>query len=183
MAGRIAEFIDKGGKNPKIGISVPDKWDELHKAVKMLKDADSAELFFLPMSAEGGREAHVNPELFGRDIANFPSRYGDIPLKSDYLDSVISLVHMTEVPNRKQYMEEIVRIIKPDGRLMIVDFGRFDSYLLEEIFDRNLDIESDRGVPVEPDLLTTDAMQVIDDPEIDVVALMTNPHLIRRFQV
>ena len=33
----------------------------------------------------------------------------------------------------------------------------------------DLDIESDRGVAVAPDLLTTDAMQVIGDPEIDVV--------------
>jgi len=33
----------------------------------------------------------------------------------------------------------------------------------------DLDIESDRGVPIYRDLLTTDAMQVIDDPEIDVV--------------
>ncbi len=33
----------------------------------------------------------------------------------------------------------------------------------------DLDIESDRGVPVERDLLTVDAMTVINDPEIDVV--------------
>jgi len=33
----------------------------------------------------------------------------------------------------------------------------------------DLDIESDRGVPVDRDLLTVDALQVIDDPEIDVV--------------
>ncbi len=33
----------------------------------------------------------------------------------------------------------------------------------------DLDIESDRGVPVNKDLLTIDAMQVIDDPDIDVV--------------
>ena len=31
------------------------------------------------------------------------------------------------------------------------------------------DIESDRGVPVNPDLLTVDAMEIIDDPEIDIV--------------
>lgn len=33
----------------------------------------------------------------------------------------------------------------------------------------DLDIESDRGIPVDRDLLTVDAMDVIDDPEIDVV--------------
>lgn len=33
----------------------------------------------------------------------------------------------------------------------------------------DLDLDSDRGIPVEPNLLTGDAMQVIDDPDIDVV--------------
>ena len=33
----------------------------------------------------------------------------------------------------------------------------------------DLDIVSDRGVPVADSLLTTDAMEIIDDPEIDVV--------------
>ena len=33
----------------------------------------------------------------------------------------------------------------------------------------DLDIESDRGIFAEPELLTIDAMEVIDDPEIDVV--------------
>ena len=33
----------------------------------------------------------------------------------------------------------------------------------------DLDISSDRGVAVDPELLTTNAMEVIDDPDIDVV--------------
>ncbi len=33
----------------------------------------------------------------------------------------------------------------------------------------DLDIESDRGIPVSRDLLTVDAMEVINDPEVDVV--------------
>jgi homoserine dehydrogenase len=33
----------------------------------------------------------------------------------------------------------------------------------------DLDIDSDRGIPVDRELLTVDAMDVIDDPEIDVV--------------
>ncbi len=33
----------------------------------------------------------------------------------------------------------------------------------------DLDIESDRGVVIDPGILTTDALSVIDDPEIDVI--------------
>jgi homoserine dehydrogenase len=39
--------------------------------------------------------------------------------------------------------------------------------VLKRIAD--LDIDSDRGVAVDPSILTTNAMEVIDDPEIDVV--------------
>ncbi|MBW2076945.1 MAG: homoserine dehydrogenase [Deltaproteobacteria bacterium] len=39
--------------------------------------------------------------------------------------------------------------------------------VLKRIAD--LDIRSDRGVQIDPAILTTDAMEVIDDPEIDVV--------------
>ena len=33
----------------------------------------------------------------------------------------------------------------------------------------DLDVTSDRGVPVDTDLLTTDAMEIINDPDIDIV--------------
>ncbi len=33
----------------------------------------------------------------------------------------------------------------------------------------DLDIETDRGIPLDRNLLTTDAMEIIDDPEIDVI--------------
>jgi homoserine dehydrogenase len=36
----------------------------------------------------------------------------------------------------------------------------------------DLDIESDRGVNVDPSVLTTDALSVIDDPDIDVIVEM-----------
>ncbi len=52
--------------------------------------------------------------------------------------------------------------------------------LVKKIAD--LDIESDRGVPVDPGLLTTDAMEIIDDPEIQVVVeLMGGLGIAREF--
>ena len=39
--------------------------------------------------------------------------------------------------------------------------------VLKKIAD--LDIDSDRGVRIDPTILTTDAMEILDDPEIDVI--------------
>ncbi|MCP4682327.1 MAG: homoserine dehydrogenase [Desulfobacterales bacterium] len=52
------------------------------------------------------------------------------------------------------------------NRAIITDRAGID-IVVKKIAD--LDIESGRGVPVGPGLLTTDAMEIIDDPEIQVV--------------
>jgi homoserine dehydrogenase len=59
----------------------------------------------------------------------------------------------------------VVEAILKNGELMAQRTGIFP--ILGKIAD--LDIKSDRGVNVDPSLLTTDALLVIDDPEIDVI--------------
>jgi ubiquinone/menaquinone biosynthesis C-methylase UbiE len=118
--------------------------EDIDRALKVLRGSGSSNPFFLTISEGGRRDLQINPDGYEMEITHFPSKYDDIPLKSDYLDGVISLIHLSEVPDRNKYIEEITRIIKTDGGLMIVDYGRFDSYLLEEVFLRNVRIESDR---------------------------------------
>ena len=59
----------------------------------------------------------------------------------------------------------VVEGILNNGELMAQRSGIFP--IIGKIAD--LDIESDRGVAVDPSLLTTDALAVINDPEIDVI--------------
>jgi homoserine dehydrogenase len=59
----------------------------------------------------------------------------------------------------------MVEILLNNRRLIEDRIG--GQIVLKRIAD--LDIHSDRGVHVDPALLTTDAMEIIDDPEIDVV--------------
>jgi homoserine dehydrogenase len=59
----------------------------------------------------------------------------------------------------------VVEGILQNGELMAQRTGIFPT--IGKIAD--LDITTDRGVAVDPALLTTDALSVIDDPEIDVI--------------
>jgi homoserine dehydrogenase len=59
----------------------------------------------------------------------------------------------------------VVRIFHRNSALMEKRLGA--SLKLVKIADH--DIERDRGVSVEPDLLTTDPSEVVDNPEIDIV--------------
>ncbi|MFA7257819.1 MAG: homoserine dehydrogenase [Kiritimatiellales bacterium] len=59
----------------------------------------------------------------------------------------------------------VVEAILKNGELMAQRTGIFP--MIGKIAD--LDIKTDRGVKVDKSLLTTDALSVIDDPEIDVI--------------
>ncbi len=59
----------------------------------------------------------------------------------------------------------VVEGILKNGELMAQRTGIFPT--IGKIAD--LDIKTDRGVKVDPSLLTTDALSVIDDPDIDVI--------------
>ncbi len=59
----------------------------------------------------------------------------------------------------------VVEGILKNGELMAQRTGLFP--VIGKIAD--LDIKTDRGVEVDPSLLTTDALSVINDPEIDVI--------------
>lgn len=59
----------------------------------------------------------------------------------------------------------VVKVLSKNGDTIRQRLGA--SIELVKIAD--LDIESDRGTPVEPSLLTTDAHEILDDPEIDII--------------
>ena len=59
----------------------------------------------------------------------------------------------------------MVEVLSTNRRLIEDRVGA--GILLKRIAD--LDIDSDRGVEIDPEVLTTDAMEVVDDPEIDII--------------
>ncbi|MGB9617006.1 MAG: homoserine dehydrogenase [Desulfomonilaceae bacterium] len=59
----------------------------------------------------------------------------------------------------------VVKILRENGELLRRRIG----FPIELRRIADLDIETDRGVPVERSILTTDAHAVLEDPEIDVV--------------
>ena len=73
-----------------------------------------------------------------REMAYFPSKPDDFPLKNDYLDVVVSTYDLTKNMNIKKYLAEVIRTVKPGGMVIIVEFAQFNSFILERIFAQNL---------------------------------------------
>jgi homoserine dehydrogenase len=59
----------------------------------------------------------------------------------------------------------VVRILHRNAALIEKRLGA----VLKLVKIADLDIERDRGVDVNPEILTTDAAQVVDDPEVDII--------------
>ncbi len=69
------------------------------------------------------------------NITELVSTHDDIPLKDEFVDSAVMILSFHESPDREAYMKEVLRILKPGGVLFIIEFARFESYILESLFN------------------------------------------------
>ncbi len=81
------------------------------------------------------------------DITFIPAREDDFPLKGNYLDAVVFVMVLHMHDNWEPLLKESARILKPGGILIIMDFAKFDSYILEALM-RNV-LTWRRGPPKE----------------------------------
>jgi DNA-binding PadR family transcriptional regulator len=63
------------------------------------------------------------------------ARADDLPLKDEYLDVLITVVLYRGGESWTTFMKEALRTVKPGGRVIMVEFGHFNSYILEEIMN------------------------------------------------
>ncbi len=59
----------------------------------------------------------------------------DIPLKDGYLDVLLTVVMYRKGEAWTSFIDEAIRTLKPGGRLMMVEFGKFNSIILEDIMN------------------------------------------------
>lgn len=64
-------------------------------------------------------------------MSHLPARPTDLPLKDGFLDAIVVGLVLHDLEEWGPFLEEVARTVRKDGIIAIVDFARFDSYILE----------------------------------------------------
>jgi DNA-binding PadR family transcriptional regulator len=83
------------------------------------------------------------PEYLPIEITYIPSKVDDIPLKDGYLDAVAVVTMLSDIDEWETFLDEASRVIRPGGLILVIDFAKFDSYILEALMKRIHQIERD----------------------------------------
>lgn len=138
MTKRFSEILAplKGFVN--IGILTGADQFSIRRSLKIVPRMDRKKYFLLMVEQSKTEGRSDVLDHLDREMAYFPSKVDDIPLKNDYLDVVVSTLDLKKEMNIKKYLAEVIRTVKPGGLVIIVEFAQFNSFILERIFSQNL---------------------------------------------
>jgi len=71
----------------------------------------------------------------GRPYTTVKASPDDVPLKDGYLDVLVTVAIYRKGPEWLSFMKESLRTVRPGGRVIMVEFGKFNSFILEEIMN------------------------------------------------
>ena len=148
VTARAYEIITGSLEDPvNIGLVLSGPGLGAEYVLERFKPIKKFKFFAFELGGEPELDNTVKSEPGGLDITFIPSKEDDFPLKGNYLDAVIFVMALHSQDNWKPLLKESARILKPGGILMIVDFVKFDSYILEAMM-RNV-LTWRRGPPKE----------------------------------
>lgn len=139
----ISDLIRSMGEDAQVGIMIPNTKRGILRARSLVKDIGSQNVVYLLMPTLKGKEDPLKSDDVDFEFNSFPSKFEDIPLKSGYLDAVVSLVHLHDVPSRKRYFSELIRTLKPRGIFITVDIEKLGSSILDRIMTDHVEHDGD----------------------------------------
>jgi len=112
------------------------------------------DVFLIDIPHANNENADISPDIYPepprpQNVMELTGKFEDIPLKNDYLDIIFLSATLVQAPDRDAHMKEVLRTLKPGGRVFVSVASIFDSYILEsltEILNRSKD-ESVRTGP------------------------------------
>jgi DNA-binding PadR family transcriptional regulator len=138
VALRAMEIVVASGEPPfKMGIALLGSEKKVGADVmQMLTSIDDVEPVMIYVDGLCGKCGLCSgglPNLGG--VMSVMATPDDLPLKDDYLDVLLTVVMYREGEEWISFMKEAMRAVKPDGTVIMVEFGQFNSYILEEIMN------------------------------------------------
>jgi DNA-binding PadR family transcriptional regulator len=129
---RAYEIITGTIENPvNVGLVIGGPGQGMEHILERVKPLTELKFFALELGGEHEHDDITKSEKSNLDISFIPAKDDDLPLKSNYLDAVVLISVFHYRKNWKPLLKESARILKPGGILMIIDFAKFDSYILE----------------------------------------------------
>ena len=138
VAARALEIVAKSGKPPfKTGIALPGSERKLgNDVMNMLVNFDDLEPVLILIEGICGKCRLCYGGL--NNIGGFQTvkaTESDVPLKDGYLDVLMCVMTFRSKQEWVSFINEALRTLKKDGLLILIEFGRFNSYILEDIMN------------------------------------------------
>jgi DNA-binding PadR family transcriptional regulator len=138
VAARAIELVAQSGKPPfKTGISMPGSEKRLGADVmKMLTSIDELDPVLILIEGICGKCTLCYdglPNLGG--FQTVKATETDVPLKDGYLDVLICVMTYRPEIEWTTYINEALRTLKKSGLLILIEFGSFNSFILEDIMN------------------------------------------------
>jgi len=138
VATRALELVAKSGKPPfKTGIALPGSEKKLgNDVMKMFINFDNLEPVLILIEGICGKCKLCYGGL--NNIGGFQTVKAtetDVPLKDEYLDVLICVMTYRSEKEWVSFINEALRTLKKGGLLILIEFGRFNSYILEDIMN------------------------------------------------
>lgn len=94
------------------------------------------------------KRAKVKMAKAGKDVQLIQGNVGDMPYPDDSFDTLINTMAFSGYPDGKKAMEEMLRVLKPDGVLLILDYDyptdrNICGYLFVKLIEKSGDIIRD----------------------------------------
>jgi PadR family transcriptional regulator PadR len=138
VAQRVMEIIIEGGEPPlKVGVATIGSEKRLGaEAMEVIDEQDGIVPVLVYVDGLCGKCRLCYGGLKGGGpYTMVKATPEDLPLKDGYLDALLAVVLYREGPEWLSFMREALRTLKPGGRVVMVEFGKFNSFILEEIMN------------------------------------------------
>ncbi len=132
VAERVFEILSGSmGASFKCGIIKHDQEKNLEMIFSRMDQFNDVDLYFLVIPC---MHSAVHVEHGRSSMENFsylPSKIDDIPLKDGYLDVLCATMLFHDLDDWDPLLKEVKRVLRPGGIFVVVDFARFESYIME----------------------------------------------------
>lgn len=83
---------------------------------------EDSELYALDYNNTMVERAKIKMERCGRKVDIIKGNVEDMPYPDDYFDTVINTMAFTGYPDGEKALSEMIRVLKPDGVLLLLDY-------------------------------------------------------------